>query len=166
MLKRLACMALPIVLSACGAPDTTAILSVSSNMNAYIDTPVTISGTRVPRNNNIQYVSLGVLDYLSIEDDSGRINIWYDVTRRRCPPRLGATVTVTGKVVVSDGPQPSRQFVAQKLSVDNEPPLRDNEIRLCSLSLNEQQIHAMEGLEALHAYWRDEGEPERELIYD
>ncbi len=105
------------------------------------------------------------LSYVTLEDESGRIKVWYDIASRRCPPRLGATLTVTGKVAVK-GQDARRVFVAKSISSANVPTLADNEVRLCQLSLQEQQIHAEEGPEALRDYWRAKGKRDRVLVYD
>ena len=51
------------------------------------------------------------------------------------------------------GPGDPAGVVAGSFSIDDEPPLADGEVRLCQLSLEEQQRFAMEGPEGLEDFW-------------
>ena len=114
-----------------------------------------------------------LLDYITLEDESGRIDVWYNTAQRPCPPRRGARVTAKGEVVdmtmtnVETGDPETRQaFVAGSFSIDDEPPLADGEVRLCQLSLEEQQRFAMEGPEGLEDFWLATGKRARTVIFD
>ena len=112
-------------------------------------------------------------DYIVMEDESGRMDVWYNTAQRRCPPRLGATVTADGNVVdvammdIATGERVTRQvFVAGSISIDDEPPLADDEVRLCQLPMAEQQMLALEGLERLEDFWSANGKRVRTVVYD
>ena len=88
------------------------------------------------------------------------------------PPRLGATLTARGNVVDvammdATGETVTRQvFVAGSISIDDEPPLADDEVRLCQLPMAEQQMLALEGLERLEDFWSANGKRVRTVVYD
>ena len=100
--------------------------------------------------------------YFTIEDETGKLNVWYS---GGCPPRMGARVTVTGKVI-----KPERStfhmFAADRLKIESSPPLGENEVRLCQLTREEFEIHETQGLEALQEYWRQNGKPIRTVVND
>ena len=171
MNKIIPCMLPLMLLLGCdGQAELSSVNEINSNREAYMDDVVRLEGVLVESDQNMVYLSVGRLDYFTLEDNSGRMRVWYDIARRRCPPRLNAVLTVTGKVVTAEvvtTEQDTRPiFVARSISVDNEPPLAENEVRMCQLSLNEQQIHAEEGPQGLRDYWRAEGKPDRVLVYD
>jgi hypothetical protein len=146
-------------LLSCEQAEFATISAITSNWDSYKDRGVQIEGVRVTRNSGVISVSSRLLDYIAIEDESGRMNVWYSTVQRRCPPRMGATVTVDGNVVdmqttdAETGETGTRQaFVAGSFSIENEPPLGDGEVRVCQLSLEEQQMLAMKGPEALEDY--------------
>ena len=157
----------------CEQAEFATISTITSNWDSYRDGEVQIEGVRVSRNSDVMSLSSRLLDYITIEDESGRMDVWYDTARRRCPPRLGAAVTADGAVVdmqVTDpeaGDAETRQvFVAGSLAIDDEPPLADNEVRLCQLSLQEQQALAMEGPEGLEDLWSATGKRARTVVLD
>jgi len=142
---------------------------INSNPEAYMTEDVRLEGAHVAHvqesEEDLELSYVNALKYVILEDESGRIKIWYGIGSRRCSPRLGATLTVTGKVAVK-GQAARSIFVAKSISATNEPPLADNEVRLCQLSLQEQQINAEEGPQGLRDYWRAEGKRDRVVVYD
>ncbi len=156
---------LVMLLAGCDSTELSSAAAINAQPDAYMDGLVQLTGTHVQRNRDQFFISTGRLDYIVLEDPSARIRIWYDVAERRCAPRLGAALTVTGKVV-APGADARPIFVARSISADDEPPLADDEVRLCQLSLQEQQIQAEEGPEGLQEFWRSEGLPERTIVYD
>ena len=138
---------------------------VTSNWEAYTDNVVQIEGKHIKRNKNLIYIPMGRLDFFVLEDNSGRIRVWYDRFRNRCPPRIDASLKVEGKVVTNekDG---KHLFLAKSISIEDEPSLADNEVRMCQLSMQEQQIHSREGMDGLKKYWERTGKAERVVVYD
>ena len=149
----------------CGQAELSTAAAINADGEQFMAEPVRLEGTHVARNSDVMAMPMGRMDFLELEDASGRVRVWYDIARHRCPPRLGARLTVEGKVV-SGAEDRQHVFAAKSITIDDEPDLADNEIRLCQLSLNEQQIHAEYGPEGLLEYWRDEGKPGRVLVYD
>lgn len=139
--------------------------AINANREAFMEEIVRLEGVHVDRDDDEYAYFNGRRDYLTLEDHTGRIKVWYDTATRRCPPRLGAQITVTGKVMMS-GPDSNPDFVANSISVDTEPALADNEVRMCQLSINEQQIYAEQGPAGLSEYWASAGKPGRELVFD
>ena len=126
----------------CEQAEVATIGTITSNWDSYRDREVRIEGVRVSRSSNVISLSSRLLDYITIEDQSGRVDVWYNTVQRRCPPRLGATVTADGEVVDIETTDPEAgetqtrpAFVAGSFAIDDEPPLAENEVRLCQLSL-------------------------------
>ena len=165
MHRLIATMLFTMPLLGCGKAELSSAAAINADREAYMDEPVRLEGTHVKRNNSMFVISTGRLEYLVLEDDSGRIRVWYAIAGRRCPPRLGARLTVEGKVVAA-GQDQRHIFAAKSISIDDEPPLADDEVRMCQLSLNEQQLHAEYGPDGLQDYWHEAGNPERVLVYD
>lgn len=165
MLRFIVFTLLMLPLAGCEQAEVASAAQVTANKHAYMDEVVRLKGRRVKRNDNGFLISTGRVDYVVLEDESGRIRVWYDIAKWRCPPRIGATLSAEGKVVAS-GPDKRRIFLARSMSIDSEPPLADNEVRMCQLSLNEQQIEAESGADGLRDYWRSQGKPEKVLIYE
>lgn len=101
------------------------------------------------------------------------MDVWYDTVQGRCPPRIGAKVIADGKTKAitlldtSIGDSATRQaFIAARFSVDDEPPLAAGEVRLCKLSLQEQQRLAMDGPEALEELWSATGKQVKTIVFD
>ena len=153
--------ALAVMISlSCEQAAVVTIGTITSNWDSHRDGEVRI-GVRVSRSSDVISLSSRLLDYITIEDESGRIDVWYNTVQRRCPPRLGATVTADGEVAdiettnpVAGETQTRPAFVAGSFAIDDEPPLADNEVRLCQLSLQEQQALAMEGPEGSRSFGR------------
>ncbi len=165
-MRRLIVMMLFIsTLTGCGQAELSTAAAINADLEAHMEELVQLEGTHVDRNDNAFFISTGRMNYLMLEDDSGRIRVWYDIAGRRCPPRLGARLSVEGKVVAAEQDQ-RHIFAAKSISIDDEPPLADREVRMCQLSLQEQQIHAEYGPEGLQDYWRDNGKPERVIVYE
>lgn len=165
MLRFFAAALLAVCLFGCGQADLSSAAAINANKEIYMDEVVRLEGKHVKRNRNSQFISTGRIDYLVLEDDSGRIRVWYDTADWHCPPRLGAHLSVAGKVVAA-GSDGRLIFAARSMSIENEPPLADNEVRMCQLSLDEQRIESESGPAGLRDYWREQGMPERVLIYD
>ena len=165
MSRVLIAMLLALPLFGCGQAELTKTAAIKADRKAYMDEEVRLEGQHVKRNSNLRLITTAPINYFVLQDDSGPIRIWYNTARRRCPPRVGAQLTVEGKVV--DTKQSlGLVFVAESISIDDEPPLADNEVRMCQLSINEAQIEAEFGPDGLREYWREHGKPERVLVYD
>lgn len=165
MIRILTAMLLAMPLVGCGQAELASTAAIKADRKAYMDDVFRLEGQHVKRNSNLRLITTAPINYFVLQDDSGPIRIWYNTARRRCPPRLGAQLTVEGKVV--DTKQSlGLVFVAESISIDDEPPLADNEIRMCQLSINEAQIEAEFGPDGLRDYWREHGKPERVLVYD
>jgi hypothetical protein len=165
MKTRTAAILLSMLLAGCGQVERIDVSTVTENMVAHTQNLVRLEGTRVKRSRYVRAVSVGTHDYFVLEDESGRIRVWYDTVRRRCPPRLGAQVIVEGKVVET-GHEKRLLFLARSISIEHEAPLADNEVRLCQLSRAESEIYWRGGREELLAYWRGHGKPDRALVVD
>ena len=173
-MKRSIYLALTVgTLLSCEHAEVASISAITANWEAYRGRSVQLEGLRVSRDSNVIASSSRLLDYVTIEDESGRVDVWYDVARRRCPPRLGATVTADGEVTdisatdAQTGDTATRQvFVAGSFSIVDEPPLEDGEVRLCQLSLEDQQMYAEEGSEGLVDYWLASGKRARTVVLD
>ena len=164
--------ALGVMMSlSCQQAEVATIGTITSNWDSHRDREVRIEGVRVSRSSDMISLSNRLLDYITIEDQSGRIDVWYNTVQRRCPPRLGATVTVDGEVVDIETTDPEAgethtrpAFVAGSFAIDDQPPVAENEVRLCQLSLQEQQALAMDGPEGLEDYWSATGKRVRTVI--
>jgi hypothetical protein len=159
---RLAVMLVGLVsLSGCSRAEPVTVDSLVSDMAGYAGERVRIGGEVVRPDGRRIYVSIGN-DYFTVEDDTGRIDVWYG-PGLRCPPRVGSRVEVVGRVVK---PQDTsfHIFSAISLSIDSEPPLAEDQVRRCSLSFREIEIYETQGEEALQAYWRRRGEPVRDVV--
>ena len=162
-----------MVLVSCEHAELATISMITSDLDSYMDRKVQIEGVRVPRKSGMVSVSSRLHDYMEIEDESGRMNVWYNSAWRGCPPRLGATVIADGNVVdmqttdTETGDTKTRQvFVAALFSIDDEPPLGDGEVRLCQLPIQEQQMFVEEGPDVLDDYWRATGKRVRTVVAD
>ncbi len=162
-----------LALLSCGRADRTPIGTITSDLDSHEDGDVRIEGARVSRDSNAIRPSSRLLDYIVMEDESGRMDVWYNTGQRRCPPRLGATLTAVGNVVdvgmmdTATGGTVTRQvFIAGSFSIDDEPPLVDDEVRFCQLPMAEQQMLALEGLERLEDFWSANGKRVRTVVYD
>ena len=99
-MKRTIYLALAVmVVVSCEQAELATISMITSDLDSYMDRKVQIKGVRVPRESGMVSVSSRLHDYMEIEDESGRMNLWYNTAQRRCPPRLGATVIADGNVV-------------------------------------------------------------------
>lgn len=165
MIRFLISALLFLPLMGCGKPELTSAAAIQADRTAFMDTVVRLEGRHVKRNSNVRLITTAPINYFVLEDDSGPIRIWYNTAKRRCPPRLGAQLTVAGKVVDTQRDL-GNVFVAESISIDHEPPLAPNEVRMCQLSLNEAQIEAEFGPQGLLDYWREHGKPGRVLVYD
>lgn len=162
-----------LALLSCGRAESTPISTITSDLGSYEDGNVHIEGARVSRDPNALRLSSPLFDYIVMEDESGRMDVWYNTGQRRCPPRLGATVTADGNVVdiammdlATGGTETRQVFVAGSFSIDDEPPLADDEVRFCQLPMVEQQMLALEGLGRLADFWSANGKRVRTVVYD
>jgi hypothetical protein len=158
-----ALLTLPLV--GCVQPELASAAKINADKEAYTDEVVRLQGRHVKENGSLNFITTAPISYFVLEDDSGKIRVWYNTARRRCPPRIGAQLTVEGKVVDTKS-DIGHAFTAESISINDEPPLAANEVRSCQLSYNEAEIEATRGREALLAYWREQGKPDRVLVYD
>jgi hypothetical protein len=158
-------MLFTLPLLGCGQAELTSTAAIKADRKAFMDEVVRLEGRHVRRNSNMSFVTTAPVNFIVLEDESGTIRVWYNTARRRCPPRTGAQLVVEGKVVESQR-DPGHVFLAESITTESGPQLADNEVRLCQLSINEAQIEAEYGPDGLKDYWREQGKPERELVYD
>ena len=165
MQRLLVAMLFALPLFGCGQAELTSAAAINADRKAFMDEAVRLEGRHVKGDPGVHLVTTAPVNFFVLEDNSGSIRVWYNTSRRHCPPRTGAQLSVEGKVVDSQHDL-GHVFVAESISTISEPQLADNEVRLCQLSLNEAQIEAEYGPDGLKDYWREHGKPERELVYD
>lgn len=162
-----------LLLLGCGRVEYASTSDIQADWGAYADREVRIAGRRVAEHSNMRLVTTGGMDYITIEDASGEMQVWYNGPRLRirCPPRIGSELTVAGtvreiSVVNPDAAEMEirRIFAAETISIDSEPPLDSDKVRLCQLSLEEQSRYAYEGPDGLEDHWRATGKPVRTVV--
>ena len=150
-------------LTGCEKAELVTARAVTADRGAYMEGVVRLQGERVKDTGLMRYITTGLLREFILEDDSGRIRVFYNSAGWRCPPRTGAKLAVTGKVV-ENGKR--LIFVAKSISIEDQLALAENQVRLCQLDRREAEAYAEQGVEGLRDYWRAAGKTVKDLVHD
>lgn len=149
-------------LASCKPAEPSTAAAIRSDYAGHMGRSLRVSGQVVRPSSTVRYVWVGAANYFTLEDETGRLNIWYGVGMR-CAPRIGSEVSVTGKVIKPE--QSSIHiFSARRVSIESSPPLAEDEVRLCELSNREIEVYETQGREALEEYWRSRGRPVKRVV--
>lgn len=156
-----AALALLLLVVACARAEPATVQEIKSDMAGNVGRTVRLEGQVVRDESDVVYVSIGD-NYFTLRDRTGAINVWYGPTLH-CAPMRGSRVSVVGKVMKPEQTA-FHIFGATRLKVESSPPLGENQVRLCSLSIEDQQTYQLYGIEALHEEWRRRGRPVRDVV--
>lgn len=156
----LAVAALALV-AGCGSGEPATAAAITHDYSGHMGRTLHIDGTVVRYTGAVTYVWIGLADYFTVEDSTGRINVWFGMMT--CKPRIGSRVTVVGKVTKPEKAS-FHIFNLKRLKVHSSPPVGKDEVRECMLPREEQEIYGREGIEGLQYYWKEHGKPFKKVV--